>query len=406
MRDGLERLPYSALARLMAGMGRLKSIGMICASVLLALAISEVALRLLDIRYSDSFYEFDFQTGWHLRPGARGWQRSEGEALVEINSQGMRDRERSLAKAPGAYRVALLGDSFTEATQVDLEKTFGGLLEGRACADKGRLEALNFGVSGYGTAQELAVYRQQATRFSPDVVVLVFFAGNDLYNNVRDLNPSNADAAPYYQLEPDGSLSAEAPFARSGRPQAITRWVRNIYASVHANLRLAQVATEAYYQSGRGRAIAAQRAQIARQYGQDYLEWLAYAPPGDDKMRESWLVTEHLIRQFAAEVQADGRRFLLVLANAPVQVLPDAVDRRHFEQKYALSSIDYADLRLKALAEAQGVEVVWLAEALRLVAEEQGVLLHGFDGRKGIGHWNEAGHRVVADRLALAICGD
>ena len=202
----------------MTVMGRLKSIGVICASTLVALAAGEAALRLLDLRFSDSFYEFDFQMGWHLRPGARGWQRTEGEALVEINSQGMRDRERSLAKAPGTYRVALLGDSFTEATQVDLEKTFGGLLEGRACAGKGRLEALNFGVSGYGTAQELAVYRQQAAQFSPDAVMLVFFAGNDLYNNVRELNPSNADAAPYYRLDPDGSLSAEAPFARSGGP--------------------------------------------------------------------------------------------------------------------------------------------------------------------------------------------
>lgn len=390
----------------MTVMGRLKSIGVICASTLVALAAGEAALRLLDIRFSDSFYEFDFQTGWHLRPGARGWQRSEGEALVEINSQGMRDRERSLAKPPGTYRVALLGDSFTEATQVDLEKTFGGLLEGRACADKGRLEALNFGVSGYGTAQELAVYRQQAGRFAPDVVMLVFYAGNDLYNNVRELNPSNADAAPYYRVEPDGSLSAEAPFARSGGPGNIASWLRNQYASVHAHLRLAQVATEAYYQSGLGQARGAQRAVLTREYGENYLEWLAYAPPSDEKMRASWLVTEQLIRQFAAEVEADGRRFLLVLANAPVQVLPEAADRRRFERKYGLSSIDYADLRLKAFAEAAGIEVIWLAEALRTVAEEQKIVLHGFGARLGIGHWNEAGHQVVADRLEPAICGD
>lgn len=387
-------------------MGRLKSIGIICASVFVALTVGEAALRMMDIRFSDSFYEFDFQTGWHLRPGARGWQRAEGEALVEINAQGMRDRERSLAKAPGTYRVALLGDSFTEATQVSLENTFGGLLEGRPCADKGKLEALNFAVSGYGTAQELIDYREHAARFSPDVVVLVFFAGNDLYNNVRDLNPSNTDAAPYYRLGPDGNLTLEAPFTKSGRPGAVTRWAQNVYASVHANLRLVQVATEAYYQSGRRQARAAQQSLIARQYGEDYLEWLAYAPPSDDAMRESWRVTEHLIRLFATEVQADGRRFLLVLANAPVQALPDPADRRQFERKYGLSSIDYADLRLKAFAEAEGIEVVWLAEALRPIAEGEQVFLHGFGARKGTGHWNEAGHRAVADRLTRAICGN
>lgn len=388
----------------MAGMERLKSITLICVSALLALAAGELALRLLGIHYSDSFYDFDFQTGWHLRPGAQGQQRAEGEALIEINSHGMRDRERSLAKPPGAYRVALIGDSFTEAMQVNLDETFGGLLEGRPCPGKGRLEALNFGVSGYGTAQELTVYRQSAARFSPDAVVLVFFAGNDFYNNVRELNPSDADAAPYYRLQPDGGLSAEPPFARSGAPGVVTRQVRKMYAIVHANLRLAQVATEAWYHSGRRRARAAQQEFIVRKYGRDYLEWLAYAPPVDATMRESWEVTERLIRAFATEVHADGRRFLLVLANAPVQALPDAADRSRFERDNGLTSIDYADLRLKAFAEANGIEVIWLAETLRPIAEEQHVFLHGFGDRKGSGHWNQAGHRAVADRLARAIC--
>jgi len=66
--------------------------------------------------------------------------------------------------------------------------------------------------------------------------------------------------------------------------------------------------------------------------------------------------------------------------------------------------MDYADLRLKRFAEAYAIPVVWLAEGLRQVAEKEKVYLHGFGMGKGSGHWNEAGHKAVAERLARGVC--
>ena len=46
-----------------------------------------------------------------------------------INSDGLRDREHAKRKPLGTFRVAVLGDSFTLATHVDVEKTYWSVLE-------------------------------------------------------------------------------------------------------------------------------------------------------------------------------------------------------------------------------------------------------------------------------------
>src|SRR5438874_2202497 len=90
---------------------------LVAASVVVALALGEGALRLIGFSYP-SFWLPDELTGSRLRPGAEAWSRSEGEAYVKINSRGLRDVEHALQKPQGAYRIAVLGDSYAEAMQV------------------------------------------------------------------------------------------------------------------------------------------------------------------------------------------------------------------------------------------------------------------------------------------------
>ena len=97
-------------------------------------------------------------------------------AFVRINRAGFRDDDHVLEKGDGVYRVAVIGDSFIEAIQVEKEERATELL-GEAlalCQDPrfGRVEVLNFGISGYGTGQELLVWRDVASRYSPDLVLL------------------------------------------------------------------------------------------------------------------------------------------------------------------------------------------------------------------------------------------
>jgi hypothetical protein len=156
---------------------------LVAMSAVAALAIGEAALRLGGFSYPQ-LYVTDEVTGSRLRAGAEGWSRGEGEVYVKISSQSLRDREHAVAKPPRTYRIAVLGDSYAEALQVPLEQAFWVLLprELERCRFAGdrKIEPLNFGVSGYGTAQELLTLRQRAWDFSPDLVLLAFFPGNDV----------------------------------------------------------------------------------------------------------------------------------------------------------------------------------------------------------------------------------
>src|SRR5262245_34647044 len=137
---------------------------LVAASVSIALALGEIGLRIGGFSYP-SLYVPDDVTGGRLRAGAEGWNRIEGEAYVRINSQGLRDREHALAKPPDVYRIAVLGDSYAEALSVDLEATFWSRLPSRlgTCgfATGKRIETINFGVSGYATAQALLTLRDR-----------------------------------------------------------------------------------------------------------------------------------------------------------------------------------------------------------------------------------------------------
>src|SRR5436309_12138238 len=113
----------------------LLNVTVVAASLTVGLLLAELVLRAIGFGYPP-FLQPDAVTGLSLRPNTSGWHGKEGRAYVSINSHGLRDRERPMAKPAGIYRVVVLGDSYAEALQVSVEKTFWRLLERRleACA--------------------------------------------------------------------------------------------------------------------------------------------------------------------------------------------------------------------------------------------------------------------------------
>lgn len=196
---------------------------------LAGLVLAELGLRILWTPPLD-IYTLDQYTGVALRPQAAGWYTKEGRAFIKINSQGLRDREHSKKKPPKTLRIAVLGDSYAEALQVPMEEAFWAVMERdlAACPSvRGRtVEAINFGVSGFGTAQELMMLRDRAWDYSPDVVVLAVTTGNDVRNNSRALerDPNR----PYFvyrnrKLVLDDSFRREPMFRAQREPLARLR---------------------------------------------------------------------------------------------------------------------------------------------------------------------------------------
>jgi lysophospholipase L1-like esterase len=363
-------------------------------SVLIGLLCAEAALRLVGARFATSFYVVDPDLGWALRPGADGHYTEEAVVPIHINSQGMRDAiEHSTLKRAGSYRVAILGDSFAESMQVPLEQSFPKLMEQdlKSCGLEDP-EVLNFGVQGYGTAQELLTWRLRASQFKPDFVILLFYTGNDLYNNHRRLNPTNADAAPYFVMV-DGKPVLQPALAKPGP-------LREVWATAARYSRLAQFLTDAFYKVSR-----TSTPKNTAEFGEGYMDRLIYAPPKHVAMEEAWAVTEALLPVVRDEV-GGGSRFLLALASSGVQVHPEERVRQEFLKFVGGTDLFYTENRLAQVAAGNGIRTVDLGQAMLQQANGTRTFFHGFPGNTGKGHWNTEGHRFVSRELAKQVCSD
>lgn len=375
-------------------------------SAALALALGEVALRVAGFAYPN-FWVPDPLTGTKLKPGMEGWQLDEGRSYVRISSQGLRDVEHKMAKPAGTYRIAVLGDSYAEAMQVAQEKAFWWLLPQKlqACHFAGgkTIETINFGVSGYGTANELLTLQNRVWQYSPDLVLLAFFPGNDVRNNSKDLETYRF--YPFFSLK-DGKLLADMAFRddpefkekeRIAGHRAFLQQLR-----LYQLMRRVRAGNIAQHANNETMAAALAAGEKLTEPG---LDEQVFQEPKDAKWQEAWNITDRLVEAANDETKSHGARFVLAILSTPGSVFPDARLRARYAASLGVKSLFYPEERLEALGKRDGFEVVALAPAMQRAADEQHVFLHGFPNtRPGFGHWNEAGHALAADLIARDLC--
>ena len=399
-------------------------------SVLFALLIFEAFLRLVGYTYP-VFYQPDEARGYALWPGAEGRYRREGAAHVRINSDGLRDREHAKQKPANTLRIAVVGDSYAEAFQVERERAFWSVLErglGACPSLKGHeVEVINFGVSGYGTAQELLTLREKVWAYAPDVVLLAVTTNNDVLDNSRALKVT--DEIPYFRLDGeqltlDDSFRRTASFRlRNSALNRLGRWLREhlrFVQAVHEGQGALKSRLDAWRErrrlakekEGASPAVevktAAQTNTTANAAGGPAEELgtanVIYREPADDTWRDAWLVTERLLAEMNAEVKSHGARFYVVTLSNGIQVYPDAAAREAFARRVGAADLFYAERRFKTLGEREGFPVYNLAPDLQAYADKNGVFLHGFGAQRGNGHWNEDGHRIAGELLTREVC--
>ncbi|HEX8283932.1 MAG TPA: SGNH/GDSL hydrolase family protein [Pyrinomonadaceae bacterium] len=407
-------------------------VAVILLSVVFALVVAEVFLRATGYSYQ-TFYRPDDVLGYTLEPGAEGWHKKEGRSYVRVNSEGLRDREHQKRKPPNTLRVAVLGDSYAEALQVEQVDGFTSVLERRLpeCpALAGRaVEVINFGVSGYSTAQELLTLRQKVWAYEPDVVLLMVTTNNDVTDNVRAFK--EADDIPYVVLRGD-ELVLDNSFRESTKFRFRTSVLARAGRWLYSNLRFVHAVQQARHvfkarlaeRRDRQRAEAArERREAAAHTGagaegqpapeqaeqppiaRSDLANMVYVEPQDEGWREAWRLMERLLVEMRREVEARGARFVVVTGSNPIQVYPDPAARAAFLARLGPGAdLLYPDRRLAEFGSREGMTVFGLAPELQARADRERVFLHGWPGDLGNGHWNENGHRLAGELLAQKLC--
>ena len=375
-------------------------------ALIVAVLLAEITLRLF-VPDTRSPYIYDEFTGTRLEPGHKFVFQSEGYSSNVINSRGLRDREHALDKPTDTFRIAILGDSFSEAFQVAQENTFWSVLERELQAKpefKNRnVEVINFGVSGFGTIQEWQMLEHYVGDYAPDLVLLAFLPGNDVRNNSRQLEPDHR--RPFAELN-DGNLRLDFSF----RDDPIEKRFRQITWSACKDqvIRHSRVVHLLY------RALENWRSRTASQNTPNTgftnadeagIDSAVFAPPKIDALREAWEITDRVLEAMQTECKAVGAKFVVVILNNSVEVHPDPAVTLKLAGKLGSADLKEPQRRIIASGQRYGFPVIDLLEPMEQIAHKDHVFFHGFHNTPpGTGHWNETGHatagKLIAQHLA------
>ena len=358
--------------------------------VLCTLCLGEFGVRLLPF-FSDSFVssrfrQYDPELGISLIPNIKVLHhRGCFKGKVQINRFGMRDRDRRRAKEPGAFRIALLGDSAVEGVQVRPDEVMNIRMEKLLDQHSPNIEVLNFGLAGIGTTQEYLLYESRVRDFHPDLVVLVFLRSNDVMNNSSIIQPKMYGIqtwyAPYYDLGPGGTLKLrpveERPFSRA-----------RLYLEEHSQL---------FYYLERMWARVRFRGLLSID---KHLGWRVFSDPLDRDWEDAWTVTEKVLVRLNEAVARDGGKFIIL-------VLPEIFDIDPNWREAMMAGLgevppwlepDKSKQRLRDIAARSGITVQFLSPYMQEY-RDQADLQWPYFSFTCDPHYSALGHQVLAPAI-------
>lgn len=168
------------------------NIGLGLIALICAFGVGEISTRLLFKDKTVLFprYHQEYKYGRYTlrgtRPNTEFWHTSiDGSWKFVTNSKGYRStQEYDYEKPANTIRILVLGDSHTQGHEVRQEATYSAVIERYLNMHIGKADVINTGVSGFSNAEELVYLENEGFKYSPDVVVLGFFA-NDFEDNMK-----------------------------------------------------------------------------------------------------------------------------------------------------------------------------------------------------------------------------
>lgn len=276
---------------------------------------------------------------WHINN--RGWN-----SLVDFGA------------TKGNPRIAIIGDSYVEALQVDVENSIGGQL-GRLMGPD--IDVYAFGISGASLSQYLQMARYARDHFHPDVLVF-----NVVHNDFDESLCSVRQQAGMLCLDDGAEAIREAPITPY-RPNRMTRLARHssLLRFVVANLQMSS--------------------RLSRLFSS--------APPSP-RYNANIDVDQVKLRQARIEKATDYVLTTLRREHGeiPILFLIDAPRRDIYEGRTGQSDVLWLHHLLRNRSERLGFHVVDLTDEFSRLFQAHRVRFESdYDW-----HWNERGHLTAA----------
>jgi lysophospholipase L1-like esterase len=323
--------------------------------------VSQRANRVFDVEWSIM----------KLEPNQSGTYRkglmSEVKGKYRINSDGWNSvRDYSESKGE-AIRIAVIGDSYVEAIEVDVDQAFPAILE-KDLSEKGyKVEVYRFGLSGASLSEYLQMMRYAYQKFRPDIAMVNIFY-NDFTESMAGLSTHNHRLR-FKQISTSKFVGVPPePYA----PSQIRRLLGK-----------STLIRFLYYQMALSERVSMLKHLFKKIEVEQNVDLSAL------ELDESIIgVTRHVFKEFKLLSKQHGVKLLLSIDTPRSYIYSNKNTRKSKVYRFNLISLNAAN--------EIGIEIIDLTDAF---VDDYKRNRQRFEFKID-GHWNSRGHRVVGQTIS------
>jgi len=353
--------------------------------------IAEVFVRVLfnQQAYTVSLYPkalFDYSSPTNLSPEFKGqFPKSEVSGNILINSKGLRDHERPYEKR-NIVRILGLGDSFAFGHGVEFEESFLYILEENLQSIYGQhIEVIKAGTPGIGPQKYLSILKSEGLKYSPDVVLVCIFIGND----INDIAVSNIKSAETKNTTAIKNTEVTNTLRKDKEVNNLKTYLRrniHLYSFIVDRIKTIPIFRETLQKTGIGSGLIGTYVidVLKKEYTHDYLA----------KWDEAFNVL--------TEIHELSDSLIVVLIPTREQVYPDRLEKAVKQLGYSMDDIDimHPNNKLIRFCELNNIRCI---DLLPYFSENATNKMLYFDIDP---HFNVTGNKLAADILTKKISED
>ena len=293
-------------------------------------------------------------------------------SYVKFNGEGFRDVDHNVSDK---YKIAMLGDSFVDALEVNFNDTFYQKLQNKLDnLYPGKYEIFNFGLYYFSTAQEYLLYNKFVKKYNPDEIYLFVFV-NDPYETCLE-DPKN----PTYYIDDEGNVQARKFYPNEYN--SIQLFVSKYFKSAVFIRKVLQDAKSRVYQE-KIKKLNYGLPAYAKSFLKEY----------DNQTAECWNLSRYFLRKLNEETTKSGTKIIAVIIPPPASLYKQDAEKLIKSSTLNESSFDFdkPSRMFKDIFNQERITYYDLEPDLKM---ENKRLYYNIDG-----HFNPVGHEVVSEAL-------